>query len=101
MQIHVDLTLHDERDAAILRDIQTSLATLVRGDKRIMGKLEELRTELASANEVTNEIASDVEELVRKATEGGLTPEDLAAATALTGRLRAVAAAYTADAPPA
>lgn len=97
----IDLHVHDERQGtpAILQDILKSLGVLKQQGASIMGKVDDLRTELAAANEVTNEIASDVEELVRKAAEGQVTEADVQAARALGDRLRAVAAAYTADAP--
>lgn len=63
-----------------------------------MGKVEDMRSALTAANEVTNEIATDVAELVRKVTAGdGLTDADVASANDLVLRLQAVAAAYTAD----
>lgn len=66
-----------------------------------MSKLDELQAELEQANEVTNEIAADVEDLLSRLTAGGLSPAEAdtikSQIVALTDRLRGVAAQHTPD----
>lgn len=101
----IDLHIHDERagSPAILRDILTSLGVLKQQGVVIMGKVEDQRVALERANVATNEIATDVRELIQKASDGALTQADVDRGLALATKLEAVAAEYTADAtdPPA
>ncbi len=65
-----------------------------------MAKVDDLKAELEAANAVTNEIASDVQDLLAKlTTPGGLSDAEAddvkAQIAALTERLRGVAASHT------
>lgn len=63
-----------------------------------MANIDDLKTELAAANETTNEIAADLTELVTKLSTGlseAETQEVKTEITALTARLRGVASQYT------
>ena len=64
-----------------------------------MSKVEELEAELIAVNEVTNEIAVDVSDLLAKLAAGGLSAEEADAVkaqiVALKEKLQGVAAQHT------
>lgn len=63
-----------------------------------MAKVDELKAELVAANEATNELASDMDDLLSRL-EGGLSAEEATAVqaqiTELKTKLQAVAAKHT------
>jgi hypothetical protein len=69
--------------------------------RRLMAKVQDILTELANANASTNEIASDLDEVLAKLAGAGGDQAQIDAAVleaqGLSARLRGVAAKYTAD----
>jgi len=69
----------------------------------MMAKVDELKAELVAANEVTNEIAADVTDLLSKLAAGGLSPAEAdevkAQIVALNEKLKSVASQHTPGSP--
>lgn len=82
-----------------LPGIHEKLDKIIKQGEFLMAKVEELEAELVKANETTNEIAKDVEDLLAKLAAGGLTAVETAATLAslksLNARLTGVAASHT------
>jgi ActR/RegA family two-component response regulator len=107
MHITVDLHLRDDRDLAILRDIQKSVAALVTEGRTIMTKFDDLSDKLAAIQTGLDEVNSDLDAILAKLAEAGtdgLTAEQTAAITALVtdvqGRVSTAAGKYTPPVPP-
>ena len=81
------------------KKIHRKLDSIIQQGEKILAKVDELKAELVAANEVTNEIADDVKDLLEKLAAGGLTVEEADAVkaeiVALTERLRGVASQHT------
>lgn len=68
-----------------------------------MAKVDELKAELVAANEVTNEIASDLNDLISRVGEGSLSPAEAeeikTQLSSLRERLTGVASQHTPETP--
>ncbi len=100
MDIHVFHHIAD--DERRLFQILDYVKRIYLQGERIMGKIDDLNAELAKINDTTNEIAADIDDLLKQA-EGGVSESDAAAFQAklseLSDRLKGVAAKH--DTPPA
>jgi ABC-type transporter Mla subunit MlaD len=90
-------------DFLFLGKIEKKLDKIYQLEKKIMAKVDDLNAALEEANTTTNEIADDLTALMAQLSSG-LTAEQADAvitkATALSTRLKAVAAQYPPSAPP-
>lgn len=79
-------------------DISCKLDKILEQLEVMMAKVDELKAELVAANEATNELASDMDDLLSRL-EGGLSAEEATAVqaqiTELKTKLQAVAAKHT------
>lgn len=95
--MRIDHYIHIGRD-----DTDTILAAIHHIGAKIMGQIDDMRATLGTINQTTNEIASDVADLVTRIGTGGISEAEAteinSALTEIAGRLRGVADAYT---PPA
>lgn len=86
--------------AALSQQIENVSKQLENARRQIMASLAELETELVAANEATNEIAADLQDLINKLAAGGMTPAEeqsvLEQLAALRTKLQGVAATHTA-----
>lgn len=89
---------------AFSSETEATLKILRKQGVRIMATVNELLVELAEANVTTNEIAADVDVLLSKLADGGLsaaeTEQVRTEIVALKSRLQGVAAKYTPDVVP-
>jgi len=92
MQIDVHVHLHQASN-------EEKLDRILANQEKMMAKVDDLKAELVAANEVTNEIASDIDDLVKRVGEGSLSPAEAdevkTQLSALTARLKGVAAVHT------
>jgi len=93
LDIHIhNMPLSDEK-----------LDKIIHLQERLMAKADELKAELVAANEATNEIASDLDDLVKRVGDGSLSPAEAEEVktqmTALKSRLQSVAAVHTPGTP--
>ena len=83
---------------------EDKLDTIIENQEKLMSKADELKAELVEANEVTNELAADVDDLLKRMAEGGLSPTETeevkAQLAALKEKLKGVAALHTPVASP-
>lgn len=97
MTINVNVHVHHHGDSGVA-ELSRKLDVLIEGQKKIMTKQEELAQELVEINNTTNEIAGDVDDLIKQGVEG-LTPEAAAAHLAklqeLKATLQGIAAKHT------
>jgi len=82
-------------------DVEVKIDKVIKKLETIVNKVDELKAELTAANEVTNEIAVDVQDLLNKLVVGGLTAAEAdevkAQIVTLTARLRAVASQHSTE----
>jgi methyl-accepting chemotaxis protein len=91
----------DQETKETLQDIVSKLNALLAQGKIIMAQNAELKAFLDSLNVYTNEIAADIDELLARVSAGNtLSPEDLAALTAHSDTLKAIAAKSGEPLPP-
>lgn len=102
MKYDVNLNITDSRTVYLLETLLTQGQKILSRLERIMAKVDDLKAELVAANEVTNEIAADIADLVER-TKGGLSPAEAdevgAQLTALKEKLAGVAAVHTPGSP--
>lgn len=78
---------------------EAKLDKILKLQEKLMSKADELKAELVEANNVTNELANDVDDLVKRIAEGGLSAAEAdevkTQLTALKTKLQGVAAVHT------
>ncbi len=93
------LHIYQARDSPILDEILALSKKIFQQGERLMSKVEELEAELITANQVTNEIAADVADLLNRLAAGGLTVAEADSIKAkiqeLNARLMGVASQHT------
>lgn len=99
----IEIVNHDNRLIVLLLELfNQKLDRILKQQERMMAKVDDLKAELVAANEVTNEIAADIADLVER-TKGGLSEaeanEVATQLTALKDRLAGVAAVHTPGSP--
>lgn len=100
MQIDVHVHLHSTGNGG---EIERKLDLVLANQGVMMAKVDDLKAELVAANEATNEIAADIDDLVKRLAAGGLSPEETADVqaqlSALKVKLQGVAAVHTPGSP--
>lgn len=101
--MRIEIVNHDNRLIVLLLELfNQKLDRILKQQERMMAKVDDLKAELVAANEVTNEIAADIADLVER-TKGGLSEaeanEVATQLTALKDRLAGVAAVHTPGSP--
>lgn len=99
MRIDVHHYFHDDpTHVGILSKILDKVEKVYQQGVKILAKVDELLAELQAANETTNEIAADLDDLLARLT-GGLSPAEAETVKAkiveLQGKLKDVAAKHT------
>jgi uncharacterized coiled-coil DUF342 family protein len=72
--VAININIHVHHHDSGNQEIHEKLNVLIEGQKKIMAKAEELAQELVEINTTTNELAADVDDLVKQGVDG-LTPE--------------------------
>lgn len=57
-------------------DIDSKLDLILKGLRILMGKADDMKAELVAANEATNEIAGDLQDLISRVGDGSLSPTE-------------------------
>lgn len=103
MQIDVHVHLHSTGNGGVSSELEGKIDKLLVNQETIMARVDDLKAELVAANEATNEIASDVDDLAKRLASGVLTEAETsevqAELVALKTRLQSVAAVHTPSSP--
>jgi len=99
----IEVVNHDNRLIVLLLQIfNDKLDRILKQQEKLIMTAAELKAELVVANEATNEIAADIDDLVAR-TKGGLSEAEATEVgsqlTALKTRLQGVAAVHTPESP--
>ena len=100
----IEIVNHDNRLIVLLLNIfNDKLDRILKQQERIMASAAELKAELVAANEATNEIAVDLQDLVSKVGPGTLSATEAQevqdSLVALKTKLQGVAAVHTPGSP--
>ena len=96
--MRLDIYVHDGESNSVLSRIEAKVTEILKNLGVMMAKVDELKAELVEINSTTNEIASDIDDLIARLANG-LTPAEAeevkAELTALKSRLTGIAAVHT------
>jgi hypothetical protein len=98
MQIEIDVNLH-----TISPNVEAKIDKILQQQGVMMAKVDDLKAELVAANQATDDIAVELDDLVKKLAAGGLTADETAEvtaqATALKAKLQGIASTHTPGSP--